>query len=804
MKKVNLTALLLFFVLLVSAADIPDTYYTVANGKSDSVLKSTLSQIIKVGTRLSYGSGCSSTWGGFATSDVTADGKVWDMYSNNRPSFSSSCSAASGMNIEHSFAKSWWGGASNNAYKDLYHLNPSNSTANSARGNRPPGVVVTPKFDNGSFKVGRNPAYGDFDVFEPADEYKGDFARAYFYMATCYEEFVWRLDNKDVGSYYVMRNDSYKEFLPWFTEILLQWHRQDPVSQKEIDRLAAIAAIQSNRNPFIDYPCLVEYIWGNKQGEVVDFARLMSSVNPNYLSNEDKSGCSCEITDPTITSPRKNATVNVGAANLNEALTTTINVQGVLLTQNVSLAISGTNASLFKVSKTSLTAAQVLNGIDVVVIYKPTALGQHAATLTLSSGELAASTVVTLTGSCLATLTSPTTQGVAFSGSDATLTQQQDVMIKGTNLANTVTLALSGADAAKFTLSKSSFTAAEVVAGQQITLKYKPASVNAHTAILTVSSSDFASVVIPITGECTFEALEATNITLSGFTANWTNAGAANYELDVYTQELMGTKLDTLLIEKPLSAAKITANAHLSSSGSTYDDNSSFRLGTGSGDGVLKITGFNLSTGGTLTINAKSYSGDNSKLQVKVGTTLLPAIQLSTEFVDYEVPVTASATDVIELSQAVTKKRLNIAGLLITTGGEVITKESLVGYPQTLGAVCAHNVAVPMSADQPYYYTVKPTAVNQSEEIEVLYGSTSGNVDINQDLGVVCLNSDRQIHLLNLPESSQVRVFDVMGRVCDQRTNCLAEEHFNVPSKGVYMIQILYKGTYYTIKTLTF
>ena len=804
MKKLNLTALLLLVVLRVSAAGIPDAYYTPANGKSDAILKSSLHRVIKVGTRLSYGSGCSSTWGGFATSDVTADGKVWDMYSNNRPSFSSSCAAASGMNVEHSFAKSWWGGDKNNAYKDLYHLNPSNSTANSARGNRPPGIVVTAGFDNGSFKVGRNPAYGDFDVFEPADDYKGDFARAYFYMATCYEDLTWRLDNKDVGSYYTMENVTYKEFLPWFTEILLQWHRQDPVSQKEIDRLAAIYVHQNNRNPYIDYPCLVEYIWGNKQGEVVNLARLMSSVDPLYLTNDDKSGCSCEIMDPTITAPRKNSTVNIGAANLNETLTATITVQGVLLTQNLSLAIGGANASYFNVSTTSLTASQALNSVDITVSYKPTAIAQHAATLTISSTELATNTVVNLTGSCLATLTSPTAQGITFSGSDATVTQQQQLTVKGTNLASRVTLALSGTDAAKFTLSKSSFTAAEVVAGEQITLKYKPASVNAHTATLTVSSNDFASVVVPITGECTFEALEATNITLSGFTANWTNAGAANYELDVYTQEVMGTKLDSVLFETALSSAAISANSHLSSSGNTYSDTGSFRLGTGSGDGVLKITGFNLSTGGTLTINAKSYSSDNSKLQVKVGTTLLPAIQLSTEFVDYEVPVTASATDVIELSQAVTKKRLNIAGLLITTGGEVITKESLVGYPQTFGAVFAHTVAVPMSSEKLYYYTVTPTAVNQSEEIEVYYGAASGTVNLTQDLGVVCLNSENQIRLLNLPENSQVRVFDSMGRLCGQRIHALTEEYFEVPSTGVYVIQILHNGIFYTLKTLTF
>ena len=40
-----------------------------------------------------------------------------------------------------------------------------------------------------------------------------------------------------------------------------------PVSKKEIDRNNAIYAIQHNRNPYIDYPALAEYIWGDKQNE---------------------------------------------------------------------------------------------------------------------------------------------------------------------------------------------------------------------------------------------------------------------------------------------------------------------------------------------------------------------------------------------------------------------------------------------------------------------------------------------------------------------------------------------------------
>lgn len=40
---------------------------------------------------------------------------------------------------------------------------------------------------------------------------------------------------------------------------------QRPVSEKEINRNNAVYGIQKNRNPFVDYPGLEQYIWGNKQ-----------------------------------------------------------------------------------------------------------------------------------------------------------------------------------------------------------------------------------------------------------------------------------------------------------------------------------------------------------------------------------------------------------------------------------------------------------------------------------------------------------------------------------------------------------
>ncbi len=282
------------------AEEMPEGYYDDVNGTKDAELKGTLKSIIRAHTAIPYGSGSNSSWEVFYYSDQNEEGYCMDMYCDDWKKFGAPGSVVSGCNIEHSFAKSWWGGSENDAYKDCYHLNPSNSTANSARSNYPLGVPVKDfKSNSGSLKVGKmhHPTLDvDFWVFEPKDEYKGDFARAYFYMATCYGKDIngnidnvcskyngWRLDNNDVGSKFAMQNDNYLEFQPWEQEVLITWHRQDPVSEKEIKRADAVSNFQHNRNPFIDYPFLAEYIWGEYAGEEVNMAQLMASFEDEFV-----------------------------------------------------------------------------------------------------------------------------------------------------------------------------------------------------------------------------------------------------------------------------------------------------------------------------------------------------------------------------------------------------------------------------------------------------------------------------------------------------------------------------------------
>ena len=262
--KRNRHYLLLCTLWLTAAganADVPSGYYDSLKGKSGEALKEAVKNVVRTMdfTRITYGE---STWDAFRRTDVRiVDGMEvwWDMYSNALVS----TEGHDGMNIEHSVANSWFGGkASLNPYSDLFHLNPSNSEANNQKKDLPLGEVATPTWQNELVKIG-TPKAGTAGtatkVFEPADEYKGDFARAYLYIFTAYDDETWKTD-QPMFSY-----DKTMVPEPWVVELLCRWATADPVDSKEIRRNEEIFQIQKNRNPFIDYPELTDYIWGVKK-----------------------------------------------------------------------------------------------------------------------------------------------------------------------------------------------------------------------------------------------------------------------------------------------------------------------------------------------------------------------------------------------------------------------------------------------------------------------------------------------------------------------------------------------------------
>ena len=107
--RVFATIIVMVGAYITSAAQIPEGYYDSLKGKKGAELKNAVYNIIKDANVLSYGSGYGKTWWGFWQTDRTEDGRFIDRYSPESiwPQSTSQGAVGAGMNIEHSFPKSW-------------------------------------------------------------------------------------------------------------------------------------------------------------------------------------------------------------------------------------------------------------------------------------------------------------------------------------------------------------------------------------------------------------------------------------------------------------------------------------------------------------------------------------------------------------------------------------------------------------------------------------------------------------------------------------------------------------------------
>lgn len=348
-------------------ADVPVNYYNSAYSKSDEQLMTALRNIINSHKQLSY----NALWDAFKTTDTDAQGYIIDMYSNCRykptEHGGSASNVGEGFNREHSFPKSWFDDGTP-MYTDLFHLYPTDIRVNNQRSNYPFGVCgddgnrLTYKEWYGKGRLGPSiyPGYSG-TVFEPDDEYKGDFARTYFYMVTCYKN---ELPNWSGSAQLNYSANKYKAFSTWSINMLMEWTRLDPVSEKETKRNEAVYGIQGNRNPFIDHPELAEYIWGDKQGEAWN-----GGADPV----------------PAITAPQSGLTFNMGSVTVGNSLDYKVYIKGEALTQDVNLEM--TDNENFAVDAQSFTAAAVNGGLMLTVTFSPSVAGEFNNKITLSSSE---------------------------------------------------------------------------------------------------------------------------------------------------------------------------------------------------------------------------------------------------------------------------------------------------------------------------------------------------------------------------------------------------------------------------------
>lgn len=266
-KKIMMTGLLASTILVVNFKQsiassffdekyynevAPEGYYKRVNLNDDpEVIKETLGQIISANyVKHSYKE--NNTVLKYTDPDPKGSGKAICIYSGR-------ALESGAWNKEHVWAKSH--GFPNESYEpycDAHHLRPSTTKINSTRSNKDFGEVPNATPD----------AYGNKtnnDLFEPRDEVKGDIARMMFYMETRYGSNT-KYNLKLVNSQTTSASDLNGRF--GNLETLIKWHYDDPVSKEEIYRNNVIFDnYQHNRNPYIDHPEYVDYVYPSKYAD---------------------------------------------------------------------------------------------------------------------------------------------------------------------------------------------------------------------------------------------------------------------------------------------------------------------------------------------------------------------------------------------------------------------------------------------------------------------------------------------------------------------------------------------------------
>lgn len=255
----KLITFLLIFVASFSFAQIPDGYYDGTDGQTGDALKATLHNIIDNHHEYSY-----NNLRDFLLRETDEDpnnsNNVILLYTGRSQAKNTFGGGANDWNREHVWAKSHGDfGTSKPCGTDAHHIRPTDASVNSHRGNL--------DFDEGGTPLDEAPGCKkDGDSFEPRDEVKGDVARMIFYMATRYEGGSGEPDLEVVDRVNTSPSPEHGKL-----QKLLDWNMMDPPDAFEINRNEVIYSYQENRNPFIDHPEFVEYIWGD----------------PNYLADNE-------------------------------------------------------------------------------------------------------------------------------------------------------------------------------------------------------------------------------------------------------------------------------------------------------------------------------------------------------------------------------------------------------------------------------------------------------------------------------------------------------------------------------------
>ena len=390
-------------------------------------------------------------------------------------------------------------------------------------------------------------------------------------------------------------------------------------------------------------------------------------------------------------------------------------------------------------------------------------------------------------------------------------TQAQTVTVNATNLTADITVALTGTDAARFSVSPTTITqTGGSVSNATVTITYVPTAPGSHTATLTLSSTGATDVTRSLTGTATLAAPTANNatgVTKTGFTASWTPVtGATTYEVNVYTKT---TGTTTLLSEdfskftagQPNGSAdgtdiSTTLDTYTSVPGWTgskvYQAGGTTKVGASSTLGYLVTPALDLSSGTiTLSFKAMAWSGDATDLKIYLDD-VLAYTQTGLNNTDYTLNSytttltggTATSKIKFEGKQA-SKGRFFLDDVIVTTD---VTKAPVTGSPFMVSAPTTSQAVTGLSNLNTYYYTV--TAKN---------GTYSSPVSNETTVGLLSrvANPNEQLNLWSVGNKvyfraaagEAVELFNVAGQKIVSRIATDGINEITVSSRGIVFVK---------------
>jgi hypothetical protein len=267
------------------SSTVPAGYYASLEGKSGTALKQAIQDIIANPSVVR-----AHTYGDIINILKTADqnpennNQVWLIYTEQPRSkidYQTGSSIVGKWNREHIYCQS------RGNYGDLYNLPPDGINVWSSTGPDDIGAGLSDAHhlravdgQENSSRGNRN--YGvDYNgpTLTPTSSWKGDVARACFYMAVRY------------NGLNVVNGNPNESIIGQIGDLttLLTWNQTDPRDDFELNRNNYIYTWQMNRNPFIDYPTLVDYVFGANYGQTwfaplanttFDAAKVVMYPNP--------------------------------------------------------------------------------------------------------------------------------------------------------------------------------------------------------------------------------------------------------------------------------------------------------------------------------------------------------------------------------------------------------------------------------------------------------------------------------------------------------------------------------------------